>query len=145
MQVIDILRHDGYIEVFFQLCQRVMRRIGFHIGRLFPPLVIKIQYQLLVPDPGLRRSHIFNPEIIPKPIIVPKSTDPALSADPCSGKYNQFFHGLLRLCVFNLFLSLSWQRASWLPEPSQRRQVYVPRVPQACRAFPPPVSIPGRR
>jgi hypothetical protein len=59
---------------------------------LFASLIVKIEYQVHVCQPGFWCSNFFHPVVVPETIVIPESAKAAFGTHPCSGKDNDFFH-----------------------------------------------------
>src|ERR1051326_7347281 len=85
MQVIDILRDDGDIEIFFQFSKPIMRCIGFCICYILTPHIIEVKYKLGVSSPCTGCSYFGYVIAFPETITIAKSFQAALRTDACTG------------------------------------------------------------
>ena len=70
MQVINILRDDGHIVLFFQFCQHLVRMVGLYLQEVLPPGIVEVEHCLRVFLKADNAGQFPGIILLPHPIVV---------------------------------------------------------------------------
>ena len=104
MQIIHILRHDGYCMLIFKFCHEFMSEARFHVEQLLATHIIKLCYKFRIACPTFWSGDIFHVILIPQSAVIAKCADAAFCthAGSCQDYYSHIFHHFtLKICKYS--------------------------------------------
>ena len=101
VQVINVLRHYGDVEVFLQSRHSPMSLVGLHFEQLTAALVVEVDDQFGIARIAFGRGHLLHRITVPQPARIAERTDTTLGTHACTRQNNQILHNLF-LSLYNL-------------------------------------------
>ena len=80
VQVVNVLGHNCYLEIFLQFGQQFMPAIRFHFQQLLAAFIIEMGHQFGVACITFGSGYLFYRITIPQSSCITKGTDATLSA-----------------------------------------------------------------